>query len=277
MSIDPHPDLVEKYEALKAQILDLGEVVVAFSAGVDSTLLAKICFDLLGNRALAVTADSPTMPRRDLLETVELAKAIGIKHEIIKTTEIDNPNYVRNDQNRCYYCKNELCDHLDLIKEKTSAKWVLFGENLDDLADYRPGSKAATEHGVRAPLREAGFKKEEIRSLARYLGLPTWNKPASACLASRIPYGQTVSIEKLSQIEKAESILWELGYRGMRVRHHGDIARIEVQPESMPKIIGDSEKIAKSFQEIGFRYITLDLAGYRRGSLNESLIQIESQ
>ena len=273
MSVDLHPEVVEKYETLEKIILELEEVVVAFSAGVDSTLLAKVCYDLLGNRAVAVTADSPTLPRRDLLETVELAKEIGIRHEIIKTDELNNPDYAKNDPYRCYFCKNELCDQLDLIKASTNAKWVLFGENLDDLSDYRPGSQAAMEHGVRAPLKEAGFTKLEIRALARYLELPTWNKPASACLASRIPYGESVSIEKLSQIERAESILWELGYRGVRVRHHGEIARIEVQPEQMQGIIGDADRISKSFKEIGFRYITLDLSGYRRGSLNEGLIQ----
>jgi len=273
VSVDLHPEVVEKYETLEKIILELEEVVVAFSAGVDSTLLAKVCYDLLGNRAVAVTADSPTLPRRDLLETVELAKEIGIRHEIIKTDEINNPDYAKNDPYRCYFCKNELCDQLDFIKASTNAKWVLFGENLDDLSDYRPGSQAAMEHGVRAPLKEAGFTKLEIRALARYLELPTWNKPASACLASRIPYGESVSIEKLSQIERAESILWELGYRGVRVRHHGEIARIEVQPEQMQGIIGDADRISKSFKEIGFRYITLDLSGYRRGSLNEGLIQ----
>jgi pyridinium-3,5-biscarboxylic acid mononucleotide sulfurtransferase len=274
MSFDLHPEVVEKYESLKKIILELGDVVVAFSAGVDSTLLAKVSFDILGDRALAVTADSPTMPRRDLQETVVLAKAIGIKHEIIQTVEFNNPDYVRNDQNRCYFCKNELCDQLDLIKVGTKAKWVLFGENIDDLSDYRPGSQAALEHGVKAPLREAGLTKFEIRSLAKFLGLSPWNKPASACLASRIPYGDAVSIEKLTQIEKAESLLWDLGYRGMRVRHHGEIARIEVQPEQIPGVINNADLITKSLKEIGFRYITLDLSGYRRGSLNEGLIQV---
>ncbi len=274
MTLVLQPEVVEKYNSLKKLVLGLEEVVVAFSAGVDSTLLAKVCFDLLGDRAMAVTANSPTMPRRDLLETLELAKLIGIRHEIIKTDEINNPDYIKNDRNRCYYCKNDLCDQLDFIKAKTNAKWVLFGENLDDLSDYRPGSQAATEHGVRAPLKEAGLSKAEIRVLARHLELPTWNKHASACLASRIPYGEAVSIDKLSQIEHAENFLWELGYRGMRVRHHGEIARIEVQPENMPGIIGDADLITKALQEIGFRYITLDLSGYRRGSLNEGLIQI---
>jgi pyridinium-3,5-biscarboxylic acid mononucleotide sulfurtransferase len=274
MSVDLPSEIVEKYQLLKNIIHEMDEVVVAFSAGVDSTLLAKVCFDVLGDRATAVTADSPTLPRRDLQETVELANAIGIKHQIIKTDELQNPDYARNDQYRCYYCKNELCDQLDLIKAKTNSKWVLFGENLDDSSDYRPGSLAASEHGVRAPLRDAGFTKVDIRALARYFGLPTWNKPASACLASRIPYGEAVSIEKLTQIEKAESVLWELGYRGMRVRYHGDIARIEVPPEQMPGIIGDAPRVTKSLQKIGFRYITLDLSGYRRGSLNEGLIQL---
>ncbi len=274
MLVDLEPEVELKYETLKAIILDLGEVVVAFSAGVDSSLLAKVCYDLLKDRAVAVTADSPTMPRRDLLETVDLAKTIGIKHEIIKTDEINNPDYAKNDQNRCYFCKNELCDHLDFIKEKTGVKWVLFGENVDDLSDYRPGSQAAVEHGVKAPLKDAGFTKAEIRTLARYLGLPTWNKPAAACLASRIPYGNSVSLEKLSQIEKAEAILWDLGYRGMRVRHHGEIARIELQLEQMPAIISEAEQITKSLQEIGFRFVTLDLAGYHRGSFNDGLIKL---
>ena len=274
MTSELGPEIERKYETLKFIIQELGEVVVAFSAGVDSSLLAKVSFDLLGNKALAVTADSPTMPRRDLLETAELARAIGIHHQTIMTDEIHNPDYARNDQNRCYFCKNDLCDQLDLIKEKTHAKWVLFGENMDDLSDYRPGSQAALEHGVKAPLKEAGLTKAEIRILSKHLGLPNWNKPASACLASRIPYGQQVTLEKLTQIEKAETILWDLGYRGMRVRHHGEIARIEVQPDSMPGILGDAQQITTALQDIGFRYVTLDLAGYRRGSLNEGLIRL---
>ena len=269
--------LAGKFDLLKNIFGTMGEVVVAMSGGVDSVLLAKVAYDTLGKRAIAVTADSPSLPRRELYETVEISKQIGIHHMIIETNELDNSHYVENPIDRCYFCKNELFDQLDTIKSRSGIKWVAFGENIDDQSDHRPGSTAASEHGVRAPLREAGLNKEEIRSLAQFLKLPNWDKPASACLASRIPYGETVTSEKLAQIEKAEDFLWELGIRGFRVRHHGEIARLEVPKEYTLRVMDLAEKIVKELKGYGFRFVTLDLAGYQRGSFNEGLIQINPE
>jgi uncharacterized protein len=270
-------DLQEKYDRLNSILLDLDEVVVAMSGGVDSVLLAKTAFDMLGDKALAVTADSPSLPRRELAETIELAGKIGINHKIIITDEMDNPQYASNPVDRCYYCKSELFDHLQTIIDDNKGKWIIFGENIDDQSDYRPGSVAAKEHRVRAPLKEAGLSKNEIRLLAQFLGIPIWNKPASACLASRIPYGEMVTPEKLAMVEQAENFLWDLGFRGIRVRHHGEIARIEASPESLGAMVEKAEEINDAIREIGFLFVTLDLGGYRRGSLNEgvNLIQID--
>jgi uncharacterized protein len=262
--------LTEKYEKLKVILEDMAQVVVAMSGGVDSVMLAKVAADILGDKALAVTADSPSLPRRDLRETVELAQQFGIRHEVIKTDEVKDPRYAANPVDRCYYCKDTLFDQLELISKHFQAKWVCFGENLDDLSDHRPGGRAALEHSVRAPLKEAGFTKEEIRQLAHYLGLPIWDKPASACLASRFPYGVQITPEKLAQVEQAEDFLFELGIRQSRVRHHGEIARIEVETNEMYKILEQATRIDARFKQLGYTYVTLDLAGYRRGRLNEA-------
>jgi uncharacterized protein len=275
MQANLEPELETKFYKLNRILTEMDEVVVAMSAGVDSVLLAKAAFSILGDRSIAVTADSPSLPRKELKETIEIAQHIGIKHLVIKTDEIQNENYVENPVDRCYFCKNELFDQIDLIKAQTNIKWIVFGENIDDQTDHRPGGVAAREHNVRAPLKEAGLTKEDIRSLARHLQLPNWDKPASACLASRIPYGESVTIEKLEQVEKAEDFLYDLGFRGFRVRHHGTIARVEVQPDDMVRLIQLSEKVVPHFKELGFRFITLDLMGYKRGSLNEGLIQID--
>ena len=277
MSVILETSLASKYEEVKKIIFDMGEVVIAMSGGVDSVLLAKIAYDVLKDDALAVTADSPSLPRRELEETRRITKLIGIKHRIITTNEIHDPRYSANPFERCYFCKSELFEQLDIIKRETNVKWIIFGENIDDQSDHRPGNKAAREHFVRGPLREANLSKKEIRTLAKSLELPIWDKPASACLASRIPYGEEVTEGKLKQIEESENYLWDLGFRGLRVRHHGEIARIEVSPEQMHHIIEIANDIYINITQFGFKYVTLDLGGYRRGSLNEGfgLIPLE--
>jgi uncharacterized protein len=246
-------------------------VVVAMSGGVDSLLLAKIASDVLGERALAVTADSPSLPRRDLRDAVEIARRLGIQHRVIHSDEVTDRRYRANPANRCYYCKKILFSQLGEIAEQAGARWVCFGENVDDQSDYRPGSQAAMEYAVRAPLREAGLNKTEIRLLAKQLGLPAWDKPASACLASRFPYGTEITPEKLSQVEQAEDYLWRLGFHQCRVRYHGEVARIEVEPEKMSMLLAHAEDINERFRQLGFTYSALDLSGYRRGSLNETI------
>lgn len=274
MSKDRDNLFTKKKEHLVNILSEMEDVVVAMSGGVDSLLLAKVAYDTLGERSLAVTADSPSLPRRELDDIVSIVKNFGIPHKVLVTSELNNPEYIENTSNRCYFCKDELFDHLDQIRSETNAKWVLFGENVDDQSDHRPGSIAAIEHGVRAPLKEAGFTKNEIRLYAKSLNLPVWNKPASACLASRIPYGQPITAEKLAQVEHAEYFLHEMGIENCRVRHHGEVARIEVDQKDLEKIISHAQKIYEAFKDIGFMYTAVDLAGYRRGSMNEALIQV---
>jgi pyridinium-3,5-biscarboxylic acid mononucleotide sulfurtransferase len=269
-------ELTEKVNVLKNVLEEMESLVIGMSGGVDSVLLSYLASQILGDRALAVTADSPSLPRRELAETVRLSEQFGFKHELIQTAEVSDPRYAANPVNRCYFCKNELFDHLDEIALKGNFRWVCYGENMDDQSDHRPGGVAAQEHRVRAPLKEAGLTKADIRTLAQHLGLPVWDKPAMACLASRFPYGAHITPEKLAQVEAAEDFLWELGLRQFRVRHHGDIARIEVEPGQMPELINRAGEVNAQLREIGFKFVAMDLAGYRRGSLNEGedLIQI---
>jgi len=266
------PELAAKAARLQAILRDLGGAVIAMSGGVDSALLVHAAHAALGARALAVTADSPSLPRRELREAEELARLIGARHLVIQTGEMADPRYAANPRNRCYYCKTELFTRLRALAEQHGLPWVLYGENLDDLDDHRPGARAALEHGVRAPLKEAGLTKADIRALARARGLPVWNKPAFACLGSRVPYGMPIVPAKLAQVEAAEEILRELGLRQYRVRHHGDLARIEVEPAEMPALVNHAVEVVERIRAVaGFRHVTLDLAGYRRGSLNEGL------
>lgn len=266
------PELAAKAVGLQAILRDLGGAVIAMSGGVDSALLVHAAHAVLGARALAVTADSPSLPRRELREAEELARLIGVRHMVIQTDEVADPRYAANPSNRCYFCKTELFTRLRTLAEQYGLPWVLYGENLDDLDDHRPGARAALEHGVRAPLKEAGLTKADIRALARWHGLPVWDKPAFACLGSRFPYGMLITPAKLAQVEAAEEVLRELGLRQYRVRHHGDLARIEVEPADMPRLVNQAVEVVERIRAVaGFRHVTLDLAGYRRGRLNQSL------
>lgn len=264
--------LKEKYERLTTILRDMNKVVVAFSGGVDSTFLLKVALDTLGpNNVLAVTADSETYPTSELLEAKKLAKQIGVSHQVIETSELAIPGYTENDKNRCYFCKNSLFDHLIPIMKEKGFQNVVYGVIADDLSEHRPGMRAAKEQGVRGPLQEADLYKDEIRELSRERDLPTWDKPSFACLSSRIAYGEKITQEKLSKVEKSEAYLKSLGLRQVRVRTHDEIARIEVEPNDMEMVLTNHEKIARKLQNFGYNYITLDLVGYKSGSMNKAL------
>ncbi len=266
-------ELQAKYGRLVEIIRALESVIVAFSGGVDSAFLARAAKDALGARALLVTADSETYPAAELAEARRLAEFLGMRHEVIQTRELDDPDYARNPPNRCFFCKEELFRKLKLVAERDRAAHLIYGANVDDLGDHRPGMQAARLMGVRAPLIDAGVSKAEIRELSRELGLPTWDKPPFACLSSRFPYGDQITAEKLRQVEAAESFLRSLGFREFRVRHHDQLARLEIPLEEIAALWkeGRHEKIAARFREIGYLYVTVDLQGFRSGSMNEML------
>jgi pyridinium-3,5-biscarboxylic acid mononucleotide sulfurtransferase len=272
-SLPPVSALGEKEQRLRALLRGMQSAVVAFSGGTDSAYLAVVAAEELGRKALSVTADSPSYPARHRATALEIAARFGVLHEFVQTAEIDRPEYRSNPVDRCYYCKQELFTRLREIARDRGLAAVLDGNNADDRGDYRPGRKAATELGVRSPLDEAGLTKDEIRLLSRKAGLPTWDEPASACLSSRIPYHSEVTPEKLRMIEAAEEALRSLGFRLCRVRHHDEVARLEVSREEMGRAVDPeiSAEIVKALKGIGYRFVSLDLQGYRTGSLNEVL------
>ena len=273
------PDLLARRDRLLEILRGLGRVAVAFSGGIDSTVVAQAAHLALGERAVAVTADSPSVPRAEIAEAVELARRIGIRHRLVRTDEFADPDYVRNDGTRCYYCKSELYSRIETLLPELGVNIVCSGANLDDQGDYRPGLKAAAEHAVRHPLQEAGFTKADVRALARAWGLPTWDKPASPCLSSRLAPGVEVTHERTQRVEEAEIYLRSLGYRECRVRlHHGELARIEVPSAELARLAEPSarEELVRRLKELGFQFVTLDLEGFRSGSLN-ALVSLESK
>ena len=268
--------LEQKSEKIKSLILEIDSVLVAFSGGVDSTLVLALAHEVMGARTLAVTAQSASVPNREMQASRQLAKEIGARHLVVRTEEMSNPEYRANPTNRCYHCKTELYSNLKRVAEQNDISTILNGINLDDLGDYRPGIDSAREQGVRSPLLEAEFSKQDVRDLSRAMGLSIWNKPAMACLSSRIPYGQPVTAEKLFRVEQAEDLLLSFGFKQVRVRHLGTKACIELDQNEIPRYQSD-ESIQRSVQEklmaLGFSCVVLDPEGYRMGSLNEALLE----
>ena len=265
--------LQKKQEKLFSILRELGPVLVAYSGGTDSAYLAWAASRVLGDNAVAITADSPSIPESHKRDAAEYARTLGFRHEFIPTYEFENPDYVRNDPDRCYHCKDELFTRLEEVARERGVPHIIYGVNRDDLGDYRPGQQAAKRHQVKAPLVEAGLSKAEIRELSRQARLPFWNRPAAACLSSRIPYGTSVTSEKVKTVEKGEEAVRAMGFRQFRVRYHGELVRLEFAPEELERALNVemAAKLTAIFKPLGFHYVTLDLEGYRQGSLNEVL------
>jgi len=263
----------KKLRDLAAIIEETGSLLVAYSGGVDSTLLLKVAKDVLGDRVIAATAKSPTYPQREYEQAKAMAGKLGVKHLTVTTEELAHPEFVQNPPNRCYHCKQELFRQLRQLAQQEGLSWVADGTNCDDLSDFRPGIKAALEMEIRSPLKEAGLTKQEIRSLSKRLGLPTWNKPSLACLASRFPYGHRITLSGLQMVAEAEEYLHSLGFEQVRVRHHNSLARIEVPVKELRRFyqVERRHQVVERLKLIGYTYVTLDLQGYRMGSMNEVL------
>lgn len=283
MTLAVNGTLTAELDAKRMRLLEimrtLGSTAVAFSGGIDSTVVAKAAQLALGEQAVALTADSPSVPRSEIAEASQLADQIGIRHQFVRTDEFENADYVRNDGARCYHCKNELYSQIEKLAPELGVAVICSGANLDDLGDYRPGLTAATEHHIRHPLQEAGFTKTDVRALARHWGLPTWDKPASPCLSSRLAPGVTVTPERTGRVEAAEAFLRSLGLRECRVRLHEDeLARIEVPAAELPRMAEPAirAELVRRLRDLGFQFVTLDLEGFRSGSLNV-LVNLETR